>query len=120
MLSAVLGLLPLKFFNFLFHSFGQPTNGISGQPTAQPPLPPTSPPQTPPLPPLSSVPIPSSAALVLHDAIQGQEGSSEMDDPNTVFHDSEVRGARAMRGGSPSAEASMRPIPEVRMQSLTL
>ena len=43
-----------------------------------------------------------------------------MTDPNAVFHDSEVRGARAMRGGSPSAEASMCPTPEVRMHTLTL
>jgi hypothetical protein len=43
-----------------------------------------------------------------------------MDDPNAIFDDSEVRDARAMRGGAPSAETSMRPRPEVRMHTLLL
>jgi hypothetical protein len=89
---------------------------------ALPPLPCTSPPKTPPLPPSSSAPnpIPSSAVPELHDAIQGGEGSSEMENLNAVSGDSEVRDVRAVKDGAPSAEASMLPKPEVRLHTLTL
>jgi hypothetical protein len=92
------------------------------EPVALPPLPCTSPPETPPLPPSSSVPnpIPSSTVLELHDAIQGGKGSSEMENPNTVCGDSEVRDVRAVKGGALSVEASMLPKPEVCLHTLTL
>jgi hypothetical protein len=65
-------------------------------------------------------PIPSSAVPVLHDAIQGQEGSSEIGNPNAVCDDSEIRDVQAVRGGAPSAETSTLPRPEVCLHTLTL
>jgi hypothetical protein len=89
------------------------------EPIAQPPLPCTSPPQTPPLPPSSSapIPVPSSAVPELHETIQGGKGSFNMEDPNVVHGDLEVRDVRAMRGGAPSTEASMLPGPELRLDT---
>jgi hypothetical protein len=73
-------------------------------------------------PPSSSAPnlVPSSTVPELHDVIQGGEGSSEMENPNAVCGDSEVRDVRAVRGGAPSAETSMLPRPEVRLHTFTL
>ena len=113
---------PPTLLTFFATVFVQSYYDIPGQPVAQPPLPPTSPPKTPPLPPSSSIPIPSprTAAPTLHDALHGHEGSSEMGDPNQVFDDPEVGGVRPVRGGAPSAEASMLKRPEVRMHTVTL
>jgi hypothetical protein len=89
------------------------------EPIAHPPLPCTSPPQTPPLPPSSSItnPVLSITVPEIHDAIQGGEGSFNMENPNAVCGDSEVRDVRAMRGGAPSAEASMLPGSKVHLHT---
>ena len=66
------------------------------------------------------IPIPSSPVPILHDTLQGQEGSFEMGDPNAVCNDSEIGDVRAVRGGASSAETSILPRREVRMHTLTL
>ena len=71
----------------------------------------TSPPQTPPLPPSLSItnPVLSIAILEIHDTIQGGKTSFNMENPNAVCGDIEVRVVQAMRSGAPSAKASMLP-----------